>query len=72
MQIPTTKQETLPKGVGVAKFDFTKTFRNQLFLRVSVLYHQSSITNHSESILKSKIMSILVIIFVVVFFYLIC
>ena len=31
MQIPTTKQETLPKGVGVAKFDFTKTFRNQLF-----------------------------------------
>ena len=32
------------------------------------LYHQSSITNHSESILKSKIMSILMIIFVVVFF----
>ena len=27
-----TKQETLPKGVGVAKFDFTKTFRNQLFI----------------------------------------
>ena len=54
-------------GVGVAKFDFTKTFRNQLFSRVRVLYHQSSITNHSESILKSKIMSILMIIFVVVF-----
>ena len=34
-----TKQETLHKGVGVEKFDFTKTFRNQLFLRVSVLYH---------------------------------
>ena len=32
----TTKQETLPKGVGVAKFDFTKIFRNQLFLRVRV------------------------------------
>ena len=57
----------LPKGVGVAKFDFTKTFKNQLFSRVRVLYHQSSITNYSESILKSKIMSILIIIFVVVF-----
>ena len=66
-----TKQETLPKGVGVAKFDFTKTFRNQLFSRVRV-YHQYSITNHSERILKSKIMSILIIIFVVVFYYLIC
>ena len=52
---------------GVAIFDFTKTFRNQLFSRVRVLYHQYSITNHSESILKSKIMSILMIIFVVVF-----
>ena len=66
-----TKQETLPKGVGVAQFDFTKTFRNQLFSHVRLLYHQFSITNHSESILKSKIMSILMIIFVVVFFYLI-
>ena len=54
-------------GVGVAKFDFTKTFRNQLFSRVRVLYHQYSITNHSESIFKSKVMSILMIIFVVVF-----
>ena len=62
-----TKQETLPKGEGIAKFDFTKTFRNQLFSRVRVLYHQSSITNHSESILKTKIMSILMIIFVAVF-----
>ena len=26
-----TKQETLPKGVGVAKFDFPKTFSNVLF-----------------------------------------
>ena len=60
-----TKQETLPKGVGVAKFVFTKTFRNQLFLHVSVLYHQFSITNHSES--KTRIISILMIIFVVVF-----
>ena len=47
-----TKQKTLPKGVGVAKFDFTKSFRNQLFSRVRVLYHQYSITNYSESILK--------------------
>ena len=62
-----TKHETLPKGVGVAKFDFTKTFRNQLFSCVKVLYHQYSITNHSEHILKSKIMSILIIIFAFVF-----
>ena len=62
-----TKQETPPKGVGVAKFDFTKTFKNQLFSRVRVLYHQYSTTNHSESILMSKIMSILMIIFVVLF-----
>ena len=48
-QIPTIKQETLQKGVVIAKFDFTKTFRNQLFSRVRVLYHQYSITNHSES-----------------------
>ena len=66
-----TKQETQRKGVGVAKFDFTKVFRNQIVLRVRVLYHQYSITNHRESILKIKIMSILMIIFVVVF-YLIC
>ena len=65
MQTPTTKQETLPKGVGVAKFDLTKTFGNQLFSRVRVLYHQYLITNHSESILKSTIMSILMVIFVV-------
>ena len=51
---PLIKQETLPKGVGVAKFDFTKTFRNQLFSRVRVLHHQYSIKNRSESILKSK------------------
>ena len=68
-----TKQEVLPKGVGVAKFDFTKTFRNQLFSRVRVLYnlyvlyHLYVFTNHSESILKSKTMSILRIIFIVVF-----
>ena len=59
-----TKQETLPKGVGVAKVDFTKTFRNQFFFsRVRALYHQYSIENHSESILKSKFMSILMIFF---------
>ena len=63
-----TKQETLPRGGGgVATFDLTKTFRNQLFLRVRVLYHQYLITYHSESILKSKITSILMIVFVVVF-----
>ena len=49
-----TKQEMLSNGEGVAKFDFTKTFRNQLFSHVRVLYHQYSITNHSESIFKSK------------------
>ena len=65
--MPTIKQDTLPKGVGVAKFDFPKTFRNKLFSRVRVLYYQYSITKHSERILKSKIMSILMIIFVVVF-----
>ena len=37
-----------------------------------VLYHQYSITINSESILKSKIMSNLMIILFVVFFYLIC
>ena len=63
---PYDKKETLPGGRGC------KTFRNQLFSRVRVLHHQYSITNHSESILKSEIMSILMIIFVVVFFYLIC
>ena len=62
-----SKQETLPKGVGVAKFVFAKNFRNQLFLHVRVSYHQFSIANHSESILKTKIMSILMIIFVDVF-----
>ena len=62
-----TKTNKLPKGVGVAQFDFAKTFRNQLFSRVRVLYHQYSITNHSKSILKVQIMSILMIIFVVVF-----
>ena len=67
MQIPTTKQETLPKGVGVAKIDFTKHFEINYFARVRVLHHQYSITIHSESILKSKTMSILMIIFGVVF-----
>ena len=66
-QTPTTKRETLSKGVGVVKFDFTKTFRNQLFSLVRVSYHQYLITNHSKSILKSKIMSILMIIFIVFF-----
>ena len=52
---------------GVAKFDFTKTLRNQLFSRARVLYHQYSIANHGESILKFKAMTILIIILVVVF-----
>ena len=69
---PYDKKGDSTKGEGVAKYDFTKTLRNQLFSRGRVLYHQYSITNHSESILKSEIMSILMIIFVVVFFYLIC
>ena len=67
MHTSTTKPETLPKGEGVAQFDFTKIFRNESFSRVRVIYHQYSITNHSESILKSKIMSTFMIIFVVVF-----
>ena len=45
-----TKQETLPKEVGVAIIKFTKTFINQICSRVRVLYYQYSITNHSESI----------------------
>ena len=61
-----TKPETLPKGVGVAQLYLTKTLRNQLFSRVRLLSHQYLKTNHSESILKSKIISILMIIFVVV------
>ena len=52
---PYDKTGDATKGVGVAKFDFTKTFRNQLFSRVRVSYHQYLITNDSESILKSKI-----------------
>ena len=44
-----TKQETLPKGVGVATFDLTNTFRDQLFSRVRVLYHQYLTTYHSEN-----------------------
>ena len=52
---PYDKTRDATKEVGVAKFDFTKTFRNQLFSRVRVLYHQYLITNDSESILKSKI-----------------
>ena len=67
-----TKLETRPKGVVFAKLDFTKAFRNGLFSRALVLYHQYSITNLSVRILKSKIMSILIIISVVFFFYLIC
>ena len=62
---PYDKTGDATKGVGVAKFDFTKTLRNQLFSYVRVLYHQYPITYHSESVLKSKIMSILMIIFVV-------
>ena len=69
---PYDKTGDATKGVGVAKLDLTKTFRNQLFSCVRALYHQYSITNYSESFLKSEIISILMIIFVVVFFYLIC
>ena len=55
--------------VGVAKFDFTKTFRKSDFSYVRVLYHQYLITNHSESILKSKLMSVLMTIYVCLFFF---
>ena len=64
---PYNKTGDATKGGRGCKFDFTKTFINQLFSRVRVLHHQYSITNRSESILKSKIMSILMIIFVVVY-----
>ena len=57
----------LSKEVRIEKSDLAKTFRNQLFSHVRVLYHQYLITNHSESILKFKSMSILMIIVVVVF-----
>ena len=63
---PYHKTGDATKGVGVAKFSFNKTFRNQLFSFVWVYYRPNSITNHIESSLKSKIMSILMIIFVVV------
>ena len=72
MQTPTTKQETLSKGVGVSNSDFIKAFRNQLFSRVRVVYYQYLITNHSENILKYKIMSILFYDFSCFFFYRIC
>ena len=58
-----TKQETLPEGVAGVKFVFPK-----LFSRVRVLCRQYLITNHIESILKSKIMSTLMNIFVVGFY----
>ena len=54
-------------GKGCNVFDFTKTFRNQSFSRLRALYHQYSIRNHSERILKFKIMSILMNFVVVVF-----
>ena len=38
-----TKQETLPNGVGGAKFDFTKTLSNQLFSDVRVLTSNTSL-----------------------------
>ena len=34
---PYDKTGDATKGVGVAKVDFTKTFRNQLFSRVRIL-----------------------------------
>ena len=61
MQTPMKKQETLPKGVGGAKCDFIKTFRNQLFSRLRELLHRYSIKNHIESLLKPKIISSLMI-----------
>ena len=52
---PYDKTGNATKGGRACKFDFTKTFWNQLFSGVRVLHHHYSITNHSESILKSKI-----------------
>ena len=50
------KQETLPKGLGVAKFDFAKTLSNQIFsrdiksrLKITMInFHQSGKTDPSE------------------------
>ena len=60
-----TKQETLPKGAGLQNLTSPKHLEINYF---HVLYHQYSITYHSESILKPKIMSILMIVNVFVFF----
>ena len=65
--IPVTNRRRDQRGKAVAKFDFTKTFRNQIFSRVRVLFHQYLITNHWESILKSTIMSILMIVLFLLF-----
>ena len=67
-QISTTKQETLPMGVGVAKVDFTKTFRNHvkwyniINTRYKLQWKYFKVQNHEH----------FNDCFVVVFFYLIC
>ena len=38
------KHETLPKGVGVSKFDLTKSLRNQLFYPIRVLYLNAKVS----------------------------
>ena len=62
-----TKQETLPKKVRDANLTSLKHLEMNYFSPVRVLYHQFSITNHTESILKFKIMSNLMIIFLLFF-----
>ena len=42
---PYEKQEMLSKGVEVAKFDFTKIFRNQLFLIFIVFFLSDLLRN---------------------------
>ena len=51
-QIPMIEQKTIPKGIGVAKFDFPKTFSNPIFSGVTFLYHQYLIANLHQKYLN--------------------
>ena len=68
MQIPTTKQGLYKRGLGFQNLTLPKHLEINHFARVRLLHHRYSITNHSESILKSKIIGIFMIIFCCCFF----
>ena len=59
-QTPITKRDMLPKGLGGAKFDIAKISRKCKSIITSMLDE-----NHIGSLLKSKIMSFIMIIFIV-------